>query len=33
MLAPHVNTAYMNAQLKFVSEVAGADTHFVLMLD
>lgn len=33
MLAPHVNTHYMNAHLRFISEAAGRDTHVVLVLD
>jgi transposase len=33
MLAPHVNTHYMNAHLQFISEAAGQDTHVVLVLD
>lgn len=33
MLAPYVNTDYMNAHLRFISEAAGQDTHVVLVLD
>ena len=33
MLAPHVNTHYMNAHLQFISDAAGQDTHVVLVLD
>lgn len=33
MLAPHMNTAYMNAHLKFISEAVDAATHVVLVLD
>lgn len=33
MLAPHMNTEYMNAHLKFISEAAGPATHVVLILD
>ena len=33
MLAPHTNTQYMNAHLKFISEAAGPATHVVLVLD
>lgn len=33
MLAPTVNTEYMNEHLKFISKEAGADTHVVLVLD
>jgi transposase len=33
MLAPHADTHYMNAHLKFISEAAGADEHVVLVLD
>jgi transposase len=33
MLAPTVNTDYMNAHLEFISRQAGADKHVVLVLD
>ena len=33
MLAPTVNTHYMNEHLRFISERAGADRHVVLVLD
>lgn len=33
MLAPHVNTAYMNEHLRFIGEAAGEQTHVVLVLD
>lgn len=33
MLAPHMNTLYMNAHLKFISEAAGTATQVVLALD
>jgi transposase len=33
MLAPHADTHYMNAHLKFVSEAAGPDEHVVPVLD
>ena len=33
MLAPTVNTAYMNAHLNFISRQAGLQTHVVLVLD
>jgi transposase len=33
MLAPTVNTDYMNAHLRFISEEAGPDCHVVLVLD
>ena len=33
MLAPTVNTAYMNAHLAFISKEAGEDVHVVLVLD
>lgn len=33
MLAPHVNTRYMNAHLRFISEAVGDGTHAVLVLD
>jgi transposase len=33
MLAPHTNTHYMNAHLKFISQAAGEKTHVVLVLD
>lgn len=33
LVAPTVNTAYMNAHLKFISREAGPDTHVVLVLD
>ena len=33
MLAPTVNTEYMNEHLRFISEQAGPDTHVVLILD
>lgn len=33
MLAPTVNTDYMNAHLRFISEQAGCDKHVVLILD
>lgn len=33
LLAPTVNTQYMNAHLQFISEAVGADRHVVLVLD
>jgi DDE superfamily endonuclease len=33
MLAPHANTHYINAHLKFISEAAGENKHIVLVLD
>ena len=33
MLAPTVNTDYMNEHLRFISEQAGQDKHVVLVLD
>ena len=33
MLAPTVNTDYMNAHLEFISGQAGSDKHVVLVLD
>jgi transposase len=33
LLAPTVNTAYMNHHLRFISEQAGADIHVILVLD
>ena len=33
MLAPHMNTQYMNAHLKFISEAVDASAHVVLILD
>ena len=33
MLAPTVNTDYMNHHLRFISEEAGADVHVVLVID
>ena len=33
LLAPTVNTAYMNHHLRFISEQAGADVHVILVLD
>lgn len=33
MLAPTVNTDYMNEHLRFISEQAGQDQHVVLVLD
>lgn len=33
MIAPTVNTDYMNHHLRFISEEAGADVHVVLVLD
>jgi len=33
MLAPHMNTHYMNAHLRFISEAVGAATQVVLVLD
>ena len=33
MLAPTVNTDYMNEHLRFISNEAGHDTHVVLVLD
>lgn len=33
LLAPTVNTEYMNAHLRFISEVAGRQKHVVLVLD
>jgi transposase len=33
MIAPTVNTGYMNHHLRFISEEAGEDVHVVLVLD
>ncbi len=33
LLAPTVNTDYMDAHLRFISEAAGDDRHVVLVLD
>jgi len=33
LLAPTVNTSYMNAHLRFISEEAGPEKHVVLVLD
>lgn len=33
LLAPTVNTDYMNHHLRFISEQAGQDVHVVLVLD
>lgn len=33
MLAPTVNTDYMNHHLRFVSEEVGPDVHVILVLD
>jgi transposase len=33
LLAPTVNTAYMNHHLRFISEQAGADVQVILVLD
>jgi transposase len=33
LLAPSVDTAYMNHHLRFISERANADVHIVLVLD
>ena len=33
LLAPTVNTEYMNAHLEFISKAAGDDRHVVLVLD
>ena len=33
MLAPTVNTDYMNHHLRFISEQVGADVHVILVLD
>jgi transposase len=33
LIAPTVNTAYMNEHLRFISQAAGADVHVVLVLD
>lgn len=33
MIAPTVNTDYMNHHLRFISEEAGEDTHVILVLD
>ncbi len=33
LLAPTVNTDYMNHHLRFISEQAGRDVHVVLVLD
>jgi len=33
LLAPHANTNYMNAHLRFIAEAAGAGAHVVLVLD
>lgn len=32
LLAPTVNTEYMNYHLRFISEQAGADVHVILVL-
>lgn len=33
MIAPTVNTDYMNHHLRFISQEAGVDAHVVLVLD
>ena len=33
LLAPTVNTAYMNHHLRFISEQVGADVQVILVLD
>ena len=33
LLAPTVNTQYMNHHLRFIREQAGADVHVILVLD
>lgn len=33
LLAPHADTRYMNAHLKFISEAAAPNEHVVLVLD
>jgi transposase len=33
LLAPTVNTEYMNHHLRFIGEQAGADVHVILVLD
>ena len=33
LIAPTVNTQYMNEHLRFISEEAGPETHVVLVLD
>lgn len=33
LLAPTVNTAYMNHHLRFISERVGSDVHVVVVLD
>jgi transposase len=33
LLAPTVNTDYMNHHLRFISEQAGPDAHVILVLD
>ena len=33
MLAPHADTHYMDAHLRFIGEAAGVGTHVVLVLD
>jgi len=33
LLAPTVNTEYMNPHLRFIREQAGADVHVILVLD
>jgi transposase len=33
LLAPTVNTDYMNHHLRFISEQAGADAHVILVVD
>jgi transposase len=33
LIAPTVNTAYMNEHLRFISQAAGPDVHVVLVLD
>jgi len=33
MLAPNVNTHYMNEHLRFIGREAGPDAHVVLVLD
>jgi transposase len=33
LLAPTVNTAYMNPHLRFIREQAGPDVHVILVLD
>jgi len=33
LIAPSVNTSYMNEHLRFISEAAGPDTQVILVLD